>query len=247
MAGDAVRLKDRVAIVTGAAGGLGQAVCSTLRREGACVLGVDITGEGLLHADVGTAEGNQAMVEEALCRYGRIDVLVLNAGMQFMAPIAEFPEEEWDRLMNVMVKGPYLAMKRAWSALTARPGGRIIVTASTSSIAAEPYKAAYVAAKHGVIGLIKVAALEGAAAGLTANAVAPGGMLTPLIERQLDDHVRLRGISRQEVIDGFVQRHAVKRFVEPQEAAEVVAFLAGPESSGITGASIPVDLGLLAW
>jgi len=242
-----VRLQHRVAIVTGAAGGLGQAVCATLRREGACVLGVDLTGEDVLHADAGTAEGNRLMVEEALRLHGRIDVLVLNAGMQFMAPIHEFPEEEWDRLMNVMVKGPYLAMKYAWAALTARPGGRIIVTASTSSVAAEPYKAAYVAAKHGIVGLIKVAALEGATAGLTANAVAPGGMFTPLIERQLDDHVRLRGISRQEVVDAFIQRHAVKRFVDPQEVAHVIAFLAGPESSGITGAVVPVDLGLLAW
>jgi 3-hydroxybutyrate dehydrogenase len=240
------RLDGRVAIVTGAAGGLGTSVCDTLERDGATVLGVDLHSDGHLHADVGTAEGNQIMVEAALRVYGRIDVLVLNAGLQLMAPIAEFPEQEWDRLMSVMLKGPYLAMRYAWSALTARPGGRIIVTASVSSVVAEPYKSAYVAAKHGVVGLVKVAALEGASSGLTANAVGPGGMRTPLIEKQLDDHVRLRGISREEVVEGMVARHGVKRFVETQEVAGVISFLAGPEASGITGAFVPVDLGLLA-
>jgi 3-hydroxybutyrate dehydrogenase len=241
------RLQDRVAIVTGAAGGLGLSICDTLRREGAAVLGVDHQDGDHFRADVGTAEGNSAMVEETLRRYGRIDVLVLNAGTQFMSPIAEFPELEWERLMNVMVKGPFLAMKHAWPSLIERPGGRIIVTASVSSVVAEPYKAAYVAAKHGVVGLVKVAALEGAPYGLTANAVAPGGMLTPLIEGQLEDHVRLRGVTREEVIEGIVAQHAVKRMVETQEVAELIAFLAGNESSGITGTCIPVDLGLLAW
>jgi 3-hydroxybutyrate dehydrogenase len=186
------------------------------------------------------------MVEVTIERHGRIDVLVLNAGIQHMAPIADFPDDDWDRLMNVMLKGPFLAMKYAWGALTAQPGGRIIVTASTSSFTAEPYKSAYVAAKHGVLGLVRVAALEGGHAGLTANAVAPGGMMTPLIENQLDDHVRLRGITRDQVIEEYVARHGVKRFVETGEVAEVIAFLAGPESSGITGTCIPVDLGFMA-
>lgn len=239
------RLQDRVAIVTGAAGGLGAVVCETLEREGARVAGVDLQGDGLFHADVGTPDGNRAMVDEALERYGRIDVLVLNAGVQHMAPIAKFPEAEWDRLHDVMVRGPFLAMKYAWPALTAQPGGRIIVTASASSFVAEAYKAAYVAAKHAVVGLVKVAALEGGPAGLTANAVAPGGMLTPLIENQIDDHVRLRGISREEVIAGFVARHGVHRFVATQEVANVIAFLAGPESSGMTGTCVPVDLGMM--
>jgi 3-hydroxybutyrate dehydrogenase len=239
------QLEGRVAIVTGAAGGLGSAICRTFERQGATVLGVDLEGD-CLHADVGTAEGNRAMIDSALREYGRLDVLVLNAGVQFMAPLAEFPEEQWDRLNNVMVKGPYLAMRYAWPALTERPGGRIIVTASVSSFVAEPFKAAYIAAKHGVVGLVKVAALEGAAVGLTANAVGPGGMLTPLIEKQLADHVRLRGISREQVIEGFVSHHAVKRFVETQEVADVIAFLASKESSGITGTCVPVDLGMLA-
>jgi 3-hydroxybutyrate dehydrogenase len=121
-----------------------------------------------------------------------------------------------------------------------------VVTASVSSFTAEAFKAAYVTAKHGVVGLVRVAALEGGACGLTANAVAPGGMLTPLIEQQIEDHVRLRGISRKEVIEGFVSRHGIKRFVETQEVANVIAFLASAESSGITGVCVPVDLGMMA-
>ena len=120
-----------------------------------------------------------------------------------MNPIASYSEADWDRLMNLMVKGPFLAMKFAWPHLTRRPGGRIIVTASTVSLEGAPYKAAYVAAKHAVLGLVKVAALEGAAAGLTANAVAPGWMHTPLTENQIRDHMRLRGISRDDVIAGM--------------------------------------------
>ena len=151
----------QVAIVTGAAGGLGRAIRTVLGREGASVLAVDIEGDDCVHLDVGTDSGNRQMVELALEQNGRLDVLILNAGVQYMAPLPEFPAEEWDRLMNVMAKGPYLAIKHAWTALTERPGGRIIVTASGSSFIAEKYKAAYVAAKHAVAGLVKVAALEG--------------------------------------------------------------------------------------
>jgi len=236
-----------VAIVTGAGGGLGATISATLEEHGGQVLRVDLKGDDCFHADVGTDEGNRWMVAEALERHRRLDILVLNAGVQHMAPICEFPEAEWDRLMNVMVKGPFLAMKHAWPALTERPGGRIIATASVSSRLAEAYKSAYTAAKHAVIGLIKVAAVEGGDHGLTANAVEPGVMITPLVENQLRDHLRLRGLNRDEVISGFVSRQAIRRPVETREVANVVAFLASAESSGVTGASLPVDLGMLAW
>jgi 3-hydroxybutyrate dehydrogenase len=239
-------LHGRVAIVTGAAGGLGRAICSVLEREEAKVIAVDVKGDGCVAVDAGTDDGTRQMIDLALERHGRLDALILNAGVQSMAPLPAFPEAEWDRLMDVMAKGPFLAIKHAWPALTERTGGRIIVTASGSSFIAEKYKAAYVAAKHAVAGLVKVAALEGGPVGLTANAVAPGWMMTPLIESQMADQVRLHERSRDEIIASWMERGPVDRAVEPIEVAEVIAFLASSRASGINGAILPVDLGLLA-
>jgi len=233
-----------VAVVTGAAGGLGSAVCAVFEREGASVVPVDIRGDECFLADVGTREGNRAMVEEALSRHGRLDTVVLNAGLQFMAPIDEFPEAEWDRLLNVMVTGPSEAIKAAWPHLTARPGGRIVVVGSSLSYVAEPFKAAYVAAKHAIVGLMKVAALEGAPLGLCANAVLPGLMWTPLMQRQLTDHERLRGEPREKVLER-IDLLQPGRAIEPSEVAEMICFLSSDRASGVSGASVPVDLGSL--
>jgi 3-hydroxybutyrate dehydrogenase len=237
---------DRVALVTGADGGLGRTLCETFTREGAQVVPVDLKGDGCFHADVGTAEGNRAMVDEAMKRHGQLDILVLNAGSQRMAPIVEYEEADWDRLMNVMAKGPFLAIKYGWPSLTRRPGGRIIAIGSVLSLTAEPFKPAYVAAKHALLGLIRVAALEGAGAGLTANVVAPGWMRTPIVENQLADQMRLRKLGREQVIAEIVSSQPGKRFVETREVAELVAFLASDQGSGISGACLPVDLGTLA-
>jgi 3-hydroxybutyrate dehydrogenase len=239
-------LSGRVAIVTGAAGGLGIAIVRALRQAGAAVVSVDVRGEDCVIADVATAEGNRRMVDLAVQRHGRLDILVLNAGAQAMNPIAGYAEADWDRLMDVMVKGPFLAMKFAWAQLTRQPGGRIIVTSSTAGLVGAPYKAAYVAAKHAVLGLVKVAALEGAGAGLTANAVAPGWMRTPLADNQIRDHMRLRGISRDDVIASMIAEQPASRFVEVAEAAALITFLAGPGGSAINGTCIPVDTGTLA-
>jgi 3-hydroxybutyrate dehydrogenase len=245
-AGPGGALSGRVAVVTGAAGGLGGAIWRALLGARATVVPVDLRGEGCLVADVATAEGNRAMVDAAVAEHGRLDILVLNAGAQAMSPIADYPEADWDRLMNLMARGPFLAMKYAWPHLTARPGGRIIVTASTVSLRGAPYKAAYVAAKHAVLGLVQVAALEGAAAGLTANAVAPGWMATPLAENQIGDHIRLRGIGRDEVLASMVAEQPALRFVETAEVAALITFLAGDGGSAINGVCIPVDTGTLA-
>jgi 3-hydroxybutyrate dehydrogenase len=239
-------LAGRVAVLTGAAGGLGSATVQALRRAGATVVPVDVHGDDCLIADVSTAGGNQAMVDAALERHGQLDILVLNAGAQAMNPIATYSEADWDQLMNLMVKGPFLAMKFAWPHLTRQSGGRIIVTASTVSLVGAPYKAAYVAAKHAVLGLVKVAALEGAAAGLTANAVAPGWMGTPLTGNQISGHMRLRGMSRDEVLASMVAEQPANRFVGTAEVAALITFLAGDGGSAINGACIPVDTGTLA-
>jgi 3-hydroxybutyrate dehydrogenase len=239
-------LSGRVAILTGAAGGLGSATLLALRHAGATVVPVDMHGDDCLIADVATAEGNRRMVDLALERHGRLDILVLNAGAQAMNPIASYAEADWDRLMNLMVKGPFLAMKFAWPQLTRQPGGRIIVTSSTAGLVGAPYKAAYVAAKHAVLGLVKVAALEGAGAGLAANAVAPGWMRTPLAENQIRDHMRLRGISRGDVIARMIAEQPARRFVETTEVAGLITFLAGAGGAAINGSCIPVDTGTLA-
>ncbi len=239
-------LTGRVAILTGAAGALGSAIWRSLQAAGASVLPVDLHGDGCLIADVGTADGNRRMVEAALELHGRLDILVLNAGAQAMNPIASYAEEDWDRLMDLMVKGPFLAMKFAWPHLIRQPGGRIIVTSSTLGMEAAPYKAAYVAAKHAGIGLMKVAALEGAEKGLTANAVAPGWMYTPIVENQIQEHMSLRGLSREEVIASMVAEHPGRRFVETTEVAGLVTFLASDAASAISGTCIPVDTGGMA-
>jgi 3-hydroxybutyrate dehydrogenase len=245
-AGSGGPLGGRVAIVTGASGGLGSAIVQALRDAGAAVVPVDLHGDGCLIADVATADGNRRMVDLTLDRHGRLDILILNAGAQAMNPIASYSEADWDRLMNLMVKGPFLAMKIAWPHLTSQPGGRIIVTSSTAGLVGAPYKAAYVAAKHAVLGLVKVAALEGADAGLTANAVAPGWMFTSLAENQIRDHMRLRGISRDEVVASMTAEQPAKRFVEATEVAGLITFLAGEGGSAISGTCIPIDTGTLA-
>lgn len=238
-------LAGKVAVVTGSEGALGRAVTRTLTQSGATVVGVDVAGDCLV-ADISVAEENDRVVREVVETHGRLDVLVLNAGVQHLAPIEEFPAEQWARLIDVMLTAPFLMTAAAWPHLARSGEGRIIATASTSSFVAEKYKVAYVAAKHGLLGLVKVAALEGADQGITANAVAPSWMRTALVENQVADRVRLLGKTRDEVIADMVAEQAAKRFVEPDEVAETIAFLASSRASAITGTCIPVDLGALA-
>jgi 3-hydroxybutyrate dehydrogenase len=239
-------LEGRVAAVTGGAGGLGLAVRAVFEREGATVVPVDLSGDGCLELDLATDAGNRRMVDQVIAAHGRLDVLVLNAGIQHMAPIGEFPESQWDRLTDVMLKGPFLAVKHAWPQLTRRPGGRIVFTASTTALVGEAYKAAYVASKHGVAGLMKVAALEGARHGLNVNAVAPGWMWTGMAEGQIDDQARLHGRTRADILGEMDDHNPVGRMIEPREVAEVIAFLASDRASAISGTCIPVDLASLA-
>jgi 3-hydroxybutyrate dehydrogenase len=236
----------RVAIVTGAAGVLGTAIAEALRSDGVCVLGVDLAGGVELEADVATAVGNEMMVAEAVERHGRLDILVLNAGTQHLASLAEFGTDAWDRLQDLMCKGPFLAIRAAWPHLVASGTGRVIAISSTNAVAAEPHKVAYNAAKAGVLGVIRTAALEGGDHGITANAIAPGWMLTPLVEDRLAEYMHVERATREQVIERMLSRMPVKRFIAPAEVAEVVRFLASPASSAVTGALIPVDLGLLA-
>lgn len=238
--------------MTGAAGGIGAAIVAALDADGFDVLAVDLRppaeGPGAAFAaDLTTREGNREAVEQALDRFGRLDAIVANAGMQHVAPVAEFPEERWDALLALMLTSPFLLAKYAWPALAASGDGRIVAVASAHAQVASPFKAAYVSAKHGVLGLVKTLALEGADRGITATAVCPGFVRTPLVEAQIGDQAQAHGMPEEDVLrDVILAPHAVKRLIEPDEVAATVAFLLGPAGRSFTGVPVTMDLGWTA-
>jgi 3-hydroxybutyrate dehydrogenase len=232
----------RAALVTGAAGGIGAAVAERLAADGWAVHGVDVAD-----GDLTTREGNRAVVDAALARFGRLDAVVANAGFQHVAPVAEFPEDRWDALVALLLTSPFLLAKYTWDALRASGDGRFVAIASAHSLTASPYKAGYVAAKHGVLGLVKVLALEGAEVGITASAVCPAYVRTPLVEAQIADQARAHDLPEGRVLEEVIlERQAVKRLIEPDEVAGVVSFLLSPAGRSFTGAPVVMDLGWTA-
>lgn len=232
----------RAALVTGAAGGIGGGIVERLERDGWSVHAVDVAD-----ADLATREGNRAVVDATLQRFGRLDAIVPNAGFQHVAPIAEFPEDQWNKLLAVLLTSPFLLAKYAWEALAESGDGRICVIASAHALAASPFKAGYVSAKHGVLGLVRTLALEGAPDGILATAVCPGFVRTPLVEAQIDDQARAHGLPRDRVLEEVILApHAQKRLIEPQEVAATVAFLLGPEGRAFTGTAVEMALGWTA-
>jgi 3-hydroxybutyrate dehydrogenase len=176
--------------------------------------------------------------------FGRLDVLVPNAGFQHVAPVAEFDEDRWDGLLAILLTSPFLLAKHAWEALAASGDGRIVVIASAHALVASPFKAGYVSAKHGVLGLVKTLALEGAEQGILATAVCPGYVRTPLVERQVADQAKAHGLPEERVLDEVILApQPVKRLIEPEEVAATVAFLAGPGGRAFSGVPVPMDLG----
>jgi 3-hydroxybutyrate dehydrogenase len=246
------RPERRAAIVTGAGSGIGRAIAERLERDGLDVLAVDLKpapdGPGqAFEADLTTREGNRGAVEAAAERFGRIDVLVPTAGFQHVDPIQDFPEDRWDALLGVLLTSPFLLARYAWPHLTARGDGRIVVVASAHALAASPFKAGYVAAKHGVLGLVKVLALEGATQGVLATALCPSFVRTPLVEAQIASQARAHGLPEDRVLeDVILAPHAVKRLIEPEEVAAAVAFLTGPDGRAFTGVPVSMDLGWTA-
>ena len=242
----------RAALVTGAASGIGRAITERLVADGLDVLAVDLTpdpdGPGVaFEADLTDTAANARAVDAALERFGRLDLIVPNAGIQHVAPIAEFPLERWDTIVALLLTSPFLLARHAWPALLDCGAGRIVVIASAHALAASPYKAAYVSAKHGVLGLVKTLALEGAEHGITATAVCPAYVRTPLVEKQIADQARVHGLSEEDVLEQVILApHAVKQLIEPSEVAEVVAFLAGPAGRTFTGVPVTMDQGWTA-
>ena len=245
-------LGGRAGIVTGAASGIGRAITSRLVDAGMDVLAVDLNpdpdGPGVaFEADLSSVHGNRASVEEALERFGRLDVIVPNAGFQHVAPVDEFPEEKWDQIQAVLLRSPFLLAKYGWEALRDSPDGAIVAVASVHALVASPFKAGYVSAKHGLIGLMRTLALEGAPLGITACAVCPGYVRTPLVEAQIADQARAHGLPEDRVLeDVILAPHPVKRLIEPSEVAETVAFLLGPGGRAFSGSPVTMDLGWTA-
>jgi 3-hydroxybutyrate dehydrogenase len=245
-------LRGRAAIVTGAASGIGRAVAQRLVDGGAQVLAVDLepdpNGPGESYAaDLTDEAANHDVVGAAIGRFGHLDTVVPNAGFQHVAPVDEFPTDRWNGLIALLLTSPFLLAKYAWSELGRSGRGRFVCIASVHGLVASPFKAGYVSAKHGVLGLVKVLALEGADRGITATAVCPGYVRTPLVEQQIGDQARAHGLSEDRVLeDVILAPHAVKELIEPSDVAEVVAFLCGPAGRAFTGAPVTLDQGWTA-
>ena len=242
-------LSGRAVIVTGAASGIGRAIAARLVADGTRVLSVDLkpdeSGPGEpFAADLTTREGNGAAVEAAVERFGRLDAVVANAGFQHVAPVVEFGEDRWDALIAILLTSPFLLAKYAWRQLEESGDGRFLAVASVHGLVASPFKAGYISAKHGLLGLVKVLALEGADKGITATALCPGFVRTPLVEQQIAAQAKAHGISEERVLEEVIlQPHAVKRLLEPEEVAAAAAFLLGPSGRAFTGSPMVMDLG----
>jgi 3-hydroxybutyrate dehydrogenase len=256
-------VKGKVAVVTGAASGIGFAIAKAMSEAGASVVLAavsaqageaalaDLRGAGstaeFVAADISKSADVRRLMDAATKKFGRIDILVNNAGLQHIAPITEFPEERWDQLIGVILTGTFLCCKYAVPHMTRQKWGRVINIASIHGRVASAFKSAYIAAKHGVIGLTKVLALEVAEHNITSNAICPAYVRTPLVEKQIDEQARRHGISRDDVVQKIMlEPAAIRRLLEPEEVASLAVYLCSDKASGITGASIDIDLGWTA-
>jgi 3-hydroxybutyrate dehydrogenase len=255
----------KVALVTGSTSGIGLGIAERLAQNGFDVMlnGLGDAAEietvradleartgrkiGYDGADMSKAEAIEALVKRTEAEFGRLDVLVNNAGIQFVSPVEEFPPERWNLILSINLTAAFLTSRAALPGMRERGFGRIINVASAHALVASPFKSAYVSAKHGIAGLTKTIALEAATAGITVNAICPGYVMTPLVEKQIPDTAKARGITEEEVIrDVLLAAQPTKRFVTVGEVAALAQFLAGEEAGSITGAIIPIDGGWTA-
>jgi 3-hydroxybutyrate dehydrogenase len=257
--------KGKTALVTGSTSGIGLGIATALAARGADIIlngfgdaaeieklraklasehGVTVRYDG---ADLSQHDAIESMMGNAIEAFGGIDILVNNAGIQFVAPIDEFPVAKWNAILALNLTASFHTIRLALPKMKARKWGRIINIASAHALVASPYKSAYVAAKHGIAGLTKAVALEVAAQGITMNAVCPGYVWTPLVEKQIPDTAKARGLTEAQVInDVLLHAQPTKQFVQVSEVAALTAFLASDDGASITGAVIPIDGGWTA-
>lgn len=246
-----VDLKGKRALVTRAASGIGKACAGRLAQAGARVIVLDLDDEAAetvageiggepLQADLSDYEALDALEIDA-------DIVVNNAGLQHVAAIEEFPPEKFATILRVMLEAPFQIVRKTLPGMYERGWERVINVSSVHGLRASPYKSAYVSAKHGLEGLSKVIAQEGGPKGVTPNCLCPAYVRTPLVENQISDQARTRGISEDEMIEQvMLTEPAIKRLIEPEEVAELAAFLCSPEASFINGASLTMDGGWTA-
>jgi 3-hydroxybutyrate dehydrogenase len=248
----------RVAIVTGAASGIGLACAERLAADGMKVVLADVNeksgaehakrlGGLFVAADLTSRDGCRNLVDQALKACGTVHVLVNNAGYQHVSPIEDFPEDQWERMLALMLTAPFLLTRYCWPAMKKQKWGRVVNIASIHALVASPFKVGYISAKHGLIGLTRTAALEGGEHGITVNAICPAYVRTPLVDSQIADQAKANRMSPDEVIEKIMLAPAaVKRLIEPREVAGFVAYLCGDAAGTITGAALTMDLGWTA-
>ena len=260
-----MQLKNKTALVTGSTSGIGLGIARGFAREGANVIlngfgdaaEIEAIRSGLERefaikarydgADMSKAEAIEGMMGRAIAEFGAIDVLVNNAGIQHVAPVDEFPLAKWDAIIAINLTAAFHTTRLALPAMKARKSGRIINVASAHALVASPFKSAYVAAKHGVAGLTKTVALETAEHGITVNAICPGYVLTPLVEKQIPDTAKARGISEAAVVrDVLLAAQPTKQFVTVEQVAALAVYLASDAAASTTGTIIPIDGGWTA-
>jgi 3-hydroxybutyrate dehydrogenase len=252
-------LDGKIALVTGSTSGIGLAIARALAAEGARVMINGFGDEGeiarlsgeinALHdgADLGDPAAIERMMRRCADEFGGPDILVNNAGIQHVAPVDQFPTEKWDAILAINLSAVFHTTRLAIPVMRGRGWGRIVNTASAHSLVASPNKSAYVAAKHGVAGFTKTVAIETAKDGITANCISPGYVWTPLVENQIPDTMRARGLTREQVMnDVLLAAQPTKRFVTPEEVASLVLYLCADAAASITGANLSMDGGWTA-
>jgi 3-hydroxybutyrate dehydrogenase len=259
------QLKGKSALVTGSTSGIGRGIAELFAREGANVMlnGLGDAGEierlraGLAKdhgvkalysaADMTKPAQIAAMVQEAVKAFGRVDILVNNAGIQHVAPVDEFPVEKWDAIIAINLSSAFHATRAALPGMKQAKWGRVINVASAHGLVASPYKSAYVSAKHGVIGFTKTVALEVAEQGITSNAICPGYVMTPIVEKQIDDQAKVHGIPRENVIrDVILAPQPTKQFVKIEDVAAMALYLASDAAAQVNGTALSIDGGWTA-